>query len=280
MDTQNNFTNPLESNIQPPSPTTTPPIVETQQTVTIPPISETQQASTTTLIPSVGDFNVSEAISYGWNMSRKHYGKFIKISIPLVITYVLSFVFSLIFKQEDGFKPGSFEYGIESGLGVLLFIFQYLVASSAIILSLMIVDDKLTEGKNIPIFLGKDVALHYFIASIIYSIKVSLWSLLFIIPGTYISIKHHFTPWVAIDRNTYRDAYSNSGELSKGVMLKIVGLISLLGLINFAGFLAIGFGLIITIPLGYLSTAYVYRLIAGKKFVVESTPVNPISATV
>jgi hypothetical protein len=62
----------------------------------------------------------------------------------------------------------------------------------------------------------------------------------FIIPGVYFGIKYMFAPFVLIDKNTgVMDAFSISSKITKGNMLKLLGLnilgvfISLIGLLTF-----------------------------------------------
>jgi hypothetical protein len=271
MDNQSQTQTPLV----PPTPFT--PTIPTQTT---PPIQTPNVVSTPTYtVSKQNDFNISEAIGFGWKMALKHFGSFIKISLPAIILMVLIVIIALI----GGENPGPGMALISSLFGFLLSLSNLLVMSSVMVLSLMIVDNKIPEGKGVSMFVGKDTIITLMFASFIYSFKVMLWSFLFFIPGIYMSIKHFYAIWVAVDGRSYKGAYKKSGSLTNGVKLKLVWFMFLLSLINMAGMIALGLGMLITVPLSYIAMTYVYRVLAGNNFTVESaqnqsgnlTPINP-----
>lgn len=281
MDNQDNLINPQEAVISsafspPVTPITPDPVVETPPiTPIIPdPVAQPQVVNN---VSSNNDFSTSEAISFGWNMAKKHFLSYLIISVPVLIPMVLMIIATMTFGEEP--EVGAPGYFIVNLVSLVTSLTELFVMSSIIVLSLMIVDNKITEGQKISMFIGKDTIISMFIAFLVYFVKVGLWSLLLIIPGYYISYKHIFTIFVAVDSRTYKGAYKNSGELTKGVLMKIFWLFFLVSLINMLGMMALGLGLILTLPTAYLAVTYVYRKLAGNSFTVEATPVvNPADA--
>ncbi|TAK05011.1 DUF975 family protein [Patescibacteria group bacterium] len=110
------------------------------------------------------------------------------------------------------------------------------------------------------------VFLNALLASIIVGFLVLIGLLLFIIPGIYVSLA--FTPiiYVVLDQKVGAvEAVQRCWNLTKGNR----GRIFLFGLaafgINLLGVLALGVGLLVTVPLTWLAMADVYRQLAEKK---------------
>lgn len=212
-------------------------------------------------------FDISEALSFGWKMTFKHFGSFIKISTPYIIVLIVFVLIGSLVGKES-------QFGLSAIISIVSYLFSLLTLSSFMVLSLMIVDQKMVGGKGVSMFAGKNVMFALFVASLIYTFKILLWSLLLYIPGVYKSIKHYFSVWVAVDNQSYKGAYQKSADLTNGVKLKLVWFMFLIGLINIGGGLALGFGMLITIPLSYLALAYIYRKLSGKSNIVAPVPIQ------
>jgi len=87
-----------------------------------------------------------------------------------------------------------------------------------------------------------------------------LGTLLLIVPGIILGIKFMFFSYFIVDKNAgIIESLEKSAELTKGSKTNIFLLALLLWLINAAGALCLGIGLIITMPLSMTAVAYVYR---------------------
>ncbi|PIY16553.1 MAG: hypothetical protein COZ15_05435, partial [Elusimicrobia bacterium CG_4_10_14_3_um_filter_49_12_50_7] len=99
-----------------------------------------------------------------------------------------------------------------------------------------------------------------FVAGLLYGIMTFLGTLLLIVPGIILGIKFMFFSYFIVDKNAgIIESLEKSAELTKGSKTNIFLLALLLWLINAAGALCLGIGLIITMPLSMTAVAYVYR---------------------
>jgi len=76
----------------------------------------------------------------------------------------------------------------------------------------------------------------------------------FILPGIYLSVAYAFAPLLIVDKQmSVWEAMEHSRKAVTQQWFKIAGLMALLGLIMFLGFLALGIGLIWAIPLMFVT---------------------------
>lgn len=91
-----------------------------------------------------------------------------------------------------------------------------------------------------------------FLVMLIVGILVFFGFLLFIIPGIYLSVAYSFAiHFVIFEKLDFWEAMEASRKLVNREWFSIFGLIIVLGLLNFAGALAFGVGIILTIPISY-----------------------------
>lgn len=102
--------------------------------------------------------------------------------------------------------------------------------------------------------------LSYFVASFLYGIAVVVGIFLLIVPGIYLAIRLQFYPYFILEHdNSSIQALTNSFHITGDYLLELFLFgISVL-LINVAGILLFGVGIIFTYPLTTLATALVYR---------------------
>jgi uncharacterized membrane protein len=177
------------------------------------------------------------------------------------------------------------------GLGVLLFIVQWIVGGvqtvfedSALFLLVMVA----TMIVNLVIQMGfmkiyikladkKDAQIsdlwsftpsqvwNYLLGSLLYGIVVVLGLILLVIPGIYLMLKYMFTPYILVTKKVGpMKAMEMSAKMTDGQKFSIFGLAVAAVVINLLGALALGIGLIITIPVTYLSYALAYNTLAPK----------------
>jgi uncharacterized membrane protein len=82
-----------------------------------------------------------------------------------------------------------------------------------------------------------------------------------------------FTSYFIIDQNrTIGDALKESGRITNGHKLQLFGFCFVIGLMNLFGFLVFIVGLLVTIPITWISIAFVYRKLSD----TPSTPTNEV----
>jgi uncharacterized membrane protein len=129
----------------------------------------------------------------------------------------------------------------------------------------------LLHGKNIHFFdLMKEISLYkifrFSIASIVFGLFMILGFILLIIPGIYIAIRYGYFPFRYAMREdmTMEDVYYEIKGITKKVLTKYFVLNVLTALILiFITVLTLGIGLVVTAPLGIISSAYIYNVLFG-----------------
>lgn len=235
-------------------------------------------------------FSIREAISYGWNLTKKNLGFFILLNLLMIATSSgASLVATLItvpFSMAD------------KNLGMLVsFIARIAVWAVNLIISigeakifLKLYDNEKPEYSDL--FKHYRYFWRYFWASILYGLAVfgaviSLALVFAVLGGVvsmlgnlqiiaiivgilvaitgivlliYLGVKLQFYSYLIVDKN-YGPLASlkKSSQITKGVVGKLILLsLAIIG-INILGFLALVVGLFLTVPTGMAAVVYVYR---------------------
>lgn len=199
-------------------------------------------------------FTISGSISYGWEATKSHLPFFVVI---ILITLAVNFLPNIIVQNMQKEVP------LLAGLlSLALWIVSMLVSLGTIKISLKIFDKKKAEIADL--FNGYPQLLNFVIASIIYAILVGVGFILLIVPGVIFGIKYHFYSYLIVDKNMGPlEALKKSGEITKGAKWQLFLLGLACGLVNLVGLLALGIGLLITVPVTMLAYAHVYRKLLG-----------------
>ena len=95
--------------------------------------------------------------------------------------------------------------------------------------------------------------------SFLYTLLVLFGLIFFIIPGIYFGTKYMFVTYAIVDRDAkIGEAFSLSGKWTKGAKWKLLGLGILVILVNLLGVLALIYGLLVTVPVTMIASAYAY----------------------
>jgi len=200
-----------------------------------------------------GAFNVGDAISYGWNAYWKNVG-------PLLLLSLVIFAVNVVIAIAGS--------GVDNvGGRILLQLISFLVG---IILAMGLIRASLavTEGRmpEVSMLFQTDGFGSYLAASILVTLGVVLGLILLIVPGIILAIMWHFFGYVIVQDTTTGpiDAMRRSAEITKGYRWQLLGLGLLLFLINIAGALACGVGIIFTYGITAIAVAYAYRVLSGQ----------------
>ncbi len=190
------------------------------------------------------NFSVGDAVKFGWSTATSNLGLFI-VAIAIVLAISL---FPLLFDSPVA-AIVSWVLGMVVTLGIMR-------------MSLKFVDGG--RGELIDLFETIPFVASYLIASIVVGIVVVVGFILLLIPGVYWGARLQFYGWTIIDRRTGPFvSIQDSWEISRGAVLKLIGFWFVLAGINILGFLALGVGLLVTVPLSLVATAHVYRQLGG-----------------
>ncbi len=105
-----------------------------------------------------------------------------------------------------------------------------------------------------------DSLIPYMVAAILFGIGTFIGTLLVIIPGCMFLSVYYFYTYGIVDKKLHIiESFKNSARLTKGVRMKIFGILILFGVFNLIGFFAFFVGLLVTYPITLLFIAHVYE---------------------
>lgn len=105
---------------------------------------------------------------------------------------------------------------------------------------------------------GKKAA-KFLVATLLYGILVGVGLILLVIPGIYFATKYLFFAFITAEEDPgILASLRRSAELTKGVKLKLFFFILACLLLQIAGVLVFGIGLLATVNIGSLAVAYIY----------------------
>lgn len=209
----------------------------------------TKKSSSTKSVSKTPHFIKKEAIDFGFGVAKSNIFFFLSLFVVIIITYGFLGVLESAFSGQSAFL---------SFLAEIVRVVVGLIISMGVIkVALEFVDKRKPQLKDV--FYTKSI-LNYFLVSIIKSIIIVAGLVLFIIPGIIFSIKLQFATYLVVDKNMgVVDALNKSWEMTKGVKMNLFLFGIILALINLVGLCALVVGLLLTIPLSMVATAYVYR---------------------
>lgn len=184
-------------------------------------------------------FTYKELLSFGWLKTKEHFGYLISLVVG-------SFVIGLI----TGGIP--LVGNIIAGLTTLAFLAALFVITSG---------KKPTYKDLLTPFVTYKVTLHYFLASILYVVIVFVGIILLVLPGLYAAVRLQFYPYLIVEHENLNaiDALKKSWEMTRGRFWKLVGFMFVIGVLNLLGLLALGLGLLFTIPVTAVAYTELYK---------------------
>lgn len=199
------------------------------------------------LIQDGYSIDIGRYISRGWEICQKNLGGFIGFFIIFIL---ISLAVGLL--PKDLRPVGNAISSVISGP---------LTAGFFIVAFKLIKQQATTFG---DFFRGFDNFLQFFLLSLVMGLLVLLGFLLLIIPGIYLAVAYTFAlPLVVERRFDFWTAMETSRKLVTKQWFSFFGFGLLLFLINFAGALLCGLGLLITVPLTYCAIAAAYEDVLG-----------------
>jgi uncharacterized membrane protein len=198
----------------------------------------------------VPQFVKKEAIDFGFKVSKANILYFLPVFVVVIIVQAGISAISSVFQIQKN-----------PLLSLVFSLIKIIVGLSISIgfigIALDFVDGK--KPKVFDVFQTKSI-VNYFVVSMVTSIATLVGLILFIIPGIIIAIKLQLATYLVVDKNMgISDSLNKSWEMTKGVKLNLFLFGFLLALINLLGVLCLVVGLIVTVPLTMVATAYVYR---------------------
>lgn len=197
---------------------------------------------------------ISEALRFGWE-------KTIGNIVFWLVLFAIIFVISIVLQVAEHFSK---ELSVLLHINLVLVgaIFESIVHAGFIAIALKFCDG---QKPDYPDFICSiPVILKFILASLLYGLIVFVGLLLLIVPGIIWAIKYFPILYLVVDKDKGPlDALSESAQLTDGVKGKLFLLGILFFFVNLLGFAALFVGLLITVPMTMLATAFIYRHLLG-----------------
>jgi len=219
--------------------------------------------------PSSGSVRF-DALGDGWNLLKQNMGTWIGatllylgavVAISLVVNLLLG---AVGLTAPTGSRPGEtpgFTPALALGSGISFVINTVLGAFFTGGLYRMAINQ--ARGRVVSVgdlFSAGDVIGPLVVAALLSSLAIAAGMVLCIVPGVLIALLLYLTnPIIVEQRVGGIEAMKMSWNALRGQLGSLFVLLLVLGLINIAGVIPCGLGLLITTPLLYLTIAVVYR---------------------
>lgn len=221
---------------------------------------------------TAGVFNSVELYKNGWGLLKQVWKNLLKVALVYFLIEILAQA-SLDFVQE---QDSTLLQLLISGVGLIL---SVILQSGLTAVSLRLVREKTAEISDL--FAQKQVWVNYFLGMWAYQIIVALGFILLIVPGIYWALKYSQVLYLIVDKKVgVSEAFGLSGKMTQGILMKLLGF-GLLGLLlNLAGLLAMGVGVIVTAAITLLAYVLLYEQLLTR---VQTNPavaaVSAVSTT-
>jgi uncharacterized membrane protein len=208
--------------------------------------------------------NITQALSFGWRKTTEHI--WFLVAAILIIS-MAALIPALLQKTLADSHPL---------LAALISLSSVFIQSALLLgyihISLSIADAKTPRMGDL--FDSFDRMFRCFWATVLYCLIVIVGLVLLVVPGIIWAVKFQFYPYVIADRNARAlESIKASGAIATGHVWDLLIFSLALVVVNLLGILALGVGVLITIPLSINAATFIYR-----KLTAVVRPGNPAQA--
>ncbi|WP_035987939.1 hypothetical protein [Leptolyngbya sp. KIOST-1] len=208
------------------------------------------------------DVKIGDYFNRGWEIFKQKAPLFILFTLLLfVIQVIISALPYPLGSRSDEPVPG----------GILNFAFN--VVTPALTAGYYFVAFQLARGRDAvfgDFFQGFNKFLPIFLTALISGILTAIGFVLLVLPGIYLAVAYLFAQPLVIDKSAdFWQAMETSRKLITKKWFSFFGLLLLILLLNMAGAIVVGIGLLVTVPLSVCIIAAAYEDIVGLNSVAE-----------
>jgi uncharacterized membrane protein len=147
--------------------------------------------------------------------------------------------------------------------GIVFWGLQLLISIGVIKIALRFVSGSTSKLKEL--FSGAGLIINYVVSSVLYGLVVFFGFILLVVPGIIFAVRFQFYQYLVVDKNMGPiEALKVSWHITDGSFWNLVLYWLLVAGINILGILALGIGLLATIPTTVVATAWVYKKLSQK----------------
>lgn len=210
-------------------------------------------------------FSIEEALKTGWQKTKENFLFLFGVGL---VTFVVTTILNSAMEDKGG---------ISILAGIVSVIFSVFVNIGLLKIVLKLLN---SEKPNIKTFLEVTFSqfFRYIGTAILYGICVLVGFILLIVPGIIAILRLQFAYYYVVDKGMGPvEALKASWAATKGETFNIFLYTIVVLIMNIIGALIFGLGLIVTLPITFISLGYIYRKLSGTSVpqttVVEAHPV-------
>jgi uncharacterized membrane protein len=201
-------------------------------------------------------FSIKEALRFGWDTLQVNVVLYLKL---LAVLIVLSLVPALILGKIATAAGGLFGIALQ----FLNIVWQSILGMGVLKICLKLYDKQTVEFSDL--WSSAPLILNYLITKFLFSGIVLVGFILFIIPGMIWLMQFYMSTYLVIDRGaTPMQALKASSAITSGAKWDLGAFTTVSALLNIAGLLALGVGIMITLPVTMLASVHIYRTLLAK----------------
>lgn len=197
-------------------------------------------------------FSIVDSLKYGWETLKKN---------PLFIigVFVALFVISMIVSAVT--DPQGNGGSLLGALASLLIG----VCVEMMVVNLALKGHSAPQSLKLADLWSTFPFLYYVAQKVLSGIIIIVGLILLIAPGVIAALALMFSSYLVMDKNLGPiEAMKESARITKGHRMQLFLFALTLGLLNIAGALALGIGLLVTVPVSIFAVAHVYRFLEQK----------------
>jgi uncharacterized membrane protein len=199
--------------------------------------------------------SINSAVRFGWETTKNHFKFYVGVLIAAGVIYYAP---ALVFETFDNIELPTATVVFFFIAGVVIYFVQLLVSMGLLDIALKFAKGAQPQFKELigPL----ESAFSFIVGSIVYSIIVTFGFVLLIVPGVIWGVRFQYFQYLIIERKLGPIiALKMSWHMTKGYTWDLVLFwITLFG-VNVLGVLALGVGLLVSIPTSMVANAWIYK---------------------
>ncbi len=196
--------------------------------------------------------NIKEALNFAWEMFKKHAGFLIGLSLLTGALYLGMDYAGKTFKAQGA------SLALRLSTQLLFLVFGMLLSIGITKTYLRLHDGQ--DGQFSDLYSHSNLLWKYFVGQILYGLIVLGGLILLVVPGIIWAFKYMYTETLIIDREMDPfAALKKSAELTKDIKLQLVTLFFVQIGLFILGFIALGIGLFVALPVMMFMHIHIYK---------------------
>jgi uncharacterized membrane protein len=193
---------------------------------------------------------IEKSVRFGWDTFKKNVEFILAVEVAALFAEGVVKIGSALMENIGGFH--------EWAMSIAYFVVTMIIHLGAVKIALKYKDGERAEFANM--FDAFGILPAFMAAAVLTWLAVSIGFAFLIVPGVVVAVRFWFCGFLVVDEELGPiEAIQRSVAITRGLGFDLFLFAMLLIGINLLGFLALGLGLFVSIPVTILAAAYVYR---------------------